>query len=93
MSCERHFLSFRWEHHDWVRRVTATESHLSRQSDMWGRQVQGEYVTCHAEYVCRDCGKTRDGGECGCDKARGDECAVRLNYLEAHVEPGPPVMR
>jgi len=87
MSCDKHFLNLEWERHDWVRRVSATETHTSRQSDMWGRQVLGEYATCHAVYVCRACGKTRDGEECGCDKARADSCAVRLAYLEASTEP------
>jgi hypothetical protein len=86
MSCSKHFMSFQWERHAWERRVAHTERQTGHTTDMWGcRVVPVEYVSCHAQYVCRDCGAVRDGEECGCDKARGDACAVRLACLaEVH---------
>ena len=82
MSCARHFLFFQWHHHDWGRRVSATAGHWSPHSDMWGRTITTEHVTCHEEYVCRSCGRTRDGEECSCGRAKADQCAVRLALFD-----------
>lgn len=87
MGCEKHFLNIHWDQHDWFRRVTATESHAAPQSDMWGRPILNQHVTCHIEYVCRTCGLTRTGEECGCDKAKADQCPARLAFLDARTEP------
>jgi hypothetical protein len=81
MSCTRHFMAFQWERHAWERRITHTECRTFRDTDKWGRRVPADYVTCHAQYVCRDCGAVREGEECGCDRARADACAVRLACL------------
>lgn len=81
MSCAKRFLFIRWEHHDWERRVSATEQHSSHHSDIWGGTVTSQHVTCHVEHVCRTCGKTRDGGECICDRDRADRCPARLAYV------------
>jgi hypothetical protein len=81
MSCMKNFLGLRWERHAWERRVTLTECQTFRETDQWGRVNPAEHVTCHAQYVCRDCGAVRDGEECGCDKNRADACAVRLAHL------------
>jgi hypothetical protein len=93
MDCEHHLLNLTWNHHDWVRRVTATECHTTPQYDIWGRRVFSEDVTCHIEYVCRRCGARQSGGECLCDKSRGDQCPPRLAHLETRTEawlgPGP----
>jgi hypothetical protein len=48
---------------------------------MWARGVTEENVSCHAEYVCRQCGTVRDGEDCLCDKKRGASCVVRLEHL------------
>ena len=87
MDCTRHMLGVTWQHHDWDRRVTATENHVSDETDQWGRANESTYVTCHAEKVCRSCGAVRDDGECGCDKARADQCAVRLAHTRAAGAP------
>ena len=82
MSCDKHFLNVHWNQHHWIRHVSATESHSSNDHDMWGRAVENEQVTCHITYVCRSCGATRDGAECGCDRTRADACAPRLAHLD-----------
>ena len=83
MNCDTRILNVHWKHHDWVRHVSATESHANREVDMWGRPFASEQVTCHVTYVCRECGTTREGGECSCNKTHGDVCALRLAYLDA----------
>ena len=83
MDCDKHVFNIHWNHHNWVRRVSATDGHISREADMWGRPVENEHVTCHITYVCRVCGATHDGGDCGCDKSRGDCCGSRLAYLDS----------
>ena len=81
MSCNRSFLNVRWEHHSWRRRVTATETVPIRETTMWGGVANTTYVRCHAEYVCRECGKTREEGNCLCDGAVADHCPVRLDWI------------
>lgn len=81
MSCTKHFMAFHWERHAWDRRVTHTECQTFHERDQWGRVVLEDAVTCHAQYVCRDCGAVRDGEECGCDRVRAETCAVRLAWL------------
>jgi len=89
MSCVKHFMGLRWERHHWIRRVTHTETKTSPLTDKWGRVVATDDVTCHAHYVCRECGAVREGEECLCDKVRADECAVRLACLEGKREADP----
>jgi hypothetical protein len=86
MTCDRHLLSLRWEHHDWVRVVAAAEDRSAPDYDMWGRPVFNEHVTCHIKYTCRQCGATRAGEDCTCDKRRGDHCAARLRFLDAQQD-------
>jgi len=81
MSCDKRFLFLHWQHHDWVRRVSATDDHTSRHSDIWGGTVTTRYVTCHVEHVCRSCGKTRDDGECSCDELQAQRCSARLAFV------------
>ena len=92
MSCNKHLMGFHWERHAWERRVTLTESQAFPVTDQWGRVNRTDHVTCHAQYVCRVCGATRDGEECSCDRARAEACAVRLAHLKAAPEhvPGAP---
>ena len=90
MNCDKHVFNVHWAQHHWVRHVSATDSYASCEADMWGRQVENEQVTCHITYVCRECGTTRDGGECSCDKTRGDRCAPRRACLDT-VQKAPAV--
>ena len=89
MSCSRRFLTFRWQHHAWRRRVTATSRASVPVTDMWGRRVDQSNVRCHTEYVCDDCGQIRDAGDCLCDAEKGDRCAVRLAFLNPLHRPQP----
>lgn len=81
MGCTKHFLMFKWERHDWQRRVTATERPIYTDTSMWGRPTATPHVICHAEYVCQRCGAVKDEGDCTCDAARGDQCQPRLALL------------
>jgi hypothetical protein len=81
MSCSGTFLGLRWDHHKWTRRVTSAETVPTRETTMWGGVVNTSYVRCHTEYVCRECGTTRDGGVCVCDTARGASCTARLAWV------------
>ena len=78
MSCTWNVLGLRFERHSWQRTVSWTDAQESTETDMWGRGVMHDHVLCRVQYICRECGMTRDGGFCGCDKARGDQCAARL---------------
>jgi len=82
MSCTKHFLSFHWKRHSWVRRVTAAETVPTRETTMWGGVTNTAYVRCHTEYVCKDCGTTREEGNCLCDVAHADHCAIRLAWID-----------
>ena len=81
MSCIKHFLGFQWERHVWDRRVTRAENRSLPRRDMWGRAIGLEQALCHTQYVCRACGAVRDEGECFCEQAEADACAVRLAWL------------
>jgi hypothetical protein len=92
MSCSKHFMGLRWERHAWERQVAHTASRTFREADIWGRVNPADHVTCHAQYVCRDCGAIRDGEECGCDSERAETCAVRMACLSGvgeHERGGP----
>ena len=90
MSCINNFWKFRWAHHSWLRRVTATETVPTREPTMWGGGTNTTYVRCHTEYVCRECGKTREEGNCMCDTAVADDCPVRLAWIaQANSEHSP----
>ena len=87
MTCVKHFMGVRWEQHDWERRVTHAEDRVLPRTNMWGRPVGLEQALCHTQYVCRDCGATRDDGDCFCEQARADQCAIRLAWLASHRQP------
>jgi hypothetical protein len=91
MSCKKHFLTFQWERHDWRREVTHTAKRSFRENDQWGRKIAAGHVTCHAQYVCRDCGAVRDGEECSCEPARAETCPVRVALLAQEQDQAPGV--
>jgi len=80
-SCTRNILGLTWKQHAWERQVTNSELLDSPATDQWGRRIELSNVLCHVQYVCRNCGEVRDGGECGCNRERGDKCPVRLASL------------
>ena len=82
MSCTKRFLNLRWTRHSWRRRVTAAETVPIHETTMWGTAANTTFVRCHAQYVCEECGTTRDEGNCLCDTARGERCPVRLAWIE-----------
>lgn len=79
MNCCRRLLNHHW--HTWRRRVTAAETIPTTETGMWGNTITSKYVRCHAEYVCDQCGDTREEGACLCDPSRAEHCAVRLEWL------------
>ena len=81
MKCTTRVLGMTWNHHAWRRRVTSTETIPAIVTDMWGRDIAVEHVSCRTEEVCVSCGATRDTGYCFCDPARGGACPVRLRHL------------
>lgn len=83
MDCTRHFLNLEWEHHSWRPRVFGTESLPTQETNMWGRTVYGTCVRCHKHEVCEVCGKTRAEQSCICDTAVGEQCAIRLEWLDS----------
>ena len=87
MSCSKHLLGLRWEHHDWRRQVAQAESAEVQVTDMWGRRFDEGHIVCHTRYVCAECGKVVDGAECTCEPDRGECCAIRLEYLSTHGDP------
>ncbi len=80
-SCTRNILGFTWQRHAWDRRVATSEILEVPATDQWGRRIELGNVLCRVQFVCRNCGEVRDGGECGCDRARGDKCPARLASL------------
>jgi hypothetical protein len=81
MSCTKRFGFLRWTHHSWRRTVAFAERHVDPDTNMWGRPIEREYVTCQKQYFCSDCGKTKSSQYCGCDKARADQCAIYQAWL------------
>ena len=82
MSCSKHFLKVEWQHHHWSPRVTAAEILTVDEPDMWARIVEREYVHCQKEEVCSECGAVRHALSCVCEIDKGDECELRLRYLD-----------
>jgi hypothetical protein len=76
MSCTKHFLNIHWEHHDWHPRVVSAQKVVTRDTNMWGRVVESEYVRCQKEEVCSVCGATRPAVNCLCDKSVAEHCPV-----------------
>jgi len=81
MSCTKHVLGIEFERHAWERRVTHAENWSARGTDMWSRAVPVEQTLCQIQFVCRDCGAVREGGDCTCDRERADACPPRLAWL------------
>ena len=71
-----------WQHHHWSPRVTAAEILTVDEPDMWARIVEREYVHCQKEEVCSECGAVRHALSCVCEIDKGDECELRLRYLD-----------
>jgi|SwirhirootsSR3_FD_contig_31_27591316_length_504_multi_3_in_0_out_0_1 hypothetical protein len=80
-NCTRNILGLTWKQHAWERQVTNSELLEVGTTDQWGRRIAQDYVLCHTQYVCRNCGEVRDDGECGCNRERADKCPVRLASL------------
>ena len=81
MQCDQHLLGIPIGHHKWRRHVTATETQGIRASDQWGRPFDADHVVWHVQYTCDAWGATKDGGDCTCERDRGDACAPRLAFL------------
>jgi hypothetical protein len=81
MNCKKHFLNLEWPHHNWKREVTHTNTLSFTETNMWGRPYGSDYVACHAQLVCQDCGAVKDDGDCGCDPEEGARCRARLAHL------------
>ena len=81
MSCTTRFLGVPLGRHRWHKEVTHTETITAQEPDMWGRSVERDYVRCDKRQVCERCGEVGREVSCLCDPARGDKCAVRLEYL------------
>lgn len=86
MSCTKHFLGFHWDHHTWIRQVTHTESRTIHETDQWGCSNEEAAAFCHVRYVCKECGAVREGEECRCEQERAEQCACRLNAIDAANE-------
>jgi len=85
MSCTRHFPNVHWDHHNRRRLVVGTEYVPTREFNMWSRLVEGQAVRCDVAYVCGSCGKTLRTESCICDRAEGEQCPPRLDYLRARA--------
>ena len=81
MSCTTRFLGIPLGRHRWHKEVTHTEIITAHEPDMWGRTVERDYVRCDKRRVCKVCGTVRGEVSCLCDAARGEGCAIRLEYL------------
>ena len=81
MSCTTRFLNTEWQHHAWRRHVTDEETLPGQVTNMWGRRVDVDRVRCHTVEVCDECGAVRDTGDCLCDPAEANGCAIRLEHL------------
>lgn len=89
MSCTKRILGFRWEHHDWRRRVSGFEILRGVETSMWGREVERDFVRCDTAEVCANCGAVRRASSCSCDFVRGEACPALLEWRAAHGDTGP----
>ena len=83
MSCTTRLFGIPIGRHDWQRTFCGTETEVVKDSDMWGRRVNGEYVVCHTRPVCSTCGAVGEPVECICDKSKADCCTFRLEGMNA----------
>ena len=81
MNCTTSFLGMPLGRHRWHREVTHAEIMTAQEPDMWGRPVYRDYVRCDKREVCEVCGEVRRDVSCMCDPSRGDQCAIRLEWL------------
>ena len=88
MSCATRVLGIPMGRHHWRRLVTHTELMMAQEPDMWARPVYRDYVRCDTRKVCETCGEVRRELSCMCDPSRGDQCAVRLDWLTKQREQG-----
>jgi hypothetical protein len=72
--------------HHWRRSVTHAELMTAQEPDMWARPVYRDYVRCDTRKVCETCGEVRQEVSCMCDQSRGDQCAIRLEWLAKQQE-------
>lgn len=77
MGCQKHFLNFAWEHHDWHPHVSASEVLTIEETNIWGRVVDEHYVRCDKQNVCEICGRTGAQSSCFCDTAVAARCRLR----------------
>ena len=83
MTCTTRLLGIRFEHHDWHRSFVGTDTGTFVENDMWGRRTNCDHVVCHTRMVCSRCGAVSEPAECICDKTKADQCAFRLEGLNA----------
>ena len=81
MSCTTRFLGVPLGRHRWHKEVTHAEIMTAQEPDMWGRTVFRDHVRCDKRQVCEVCGEVRREVSCLCEPSRGDQCAIRLEYL------------
>ena len=86
MACTTRLLGIRFDHHDWHRSFVGTETGTFAEHDMWGRQTNVDHVVCHTRMVCKRCGAIGAPVECICDKSKADQCAFRLEGMNADQE-------
>ena len=88
MNCTTRFLGVPLGRHKWHKEVIHAEIMTAQEPDMWARTVYRDYVRCDKREVCEICGTVRRAVSCTCDPARGDQCAIRVEYLAK--APAPP---
>lgn len=81
MSCTTRFLGIPMGRHHWRKEVTHAEIITAVEPDLWARVVERDHVRCDKREVCDVCGAVRREVSCLCDPARGQNCAIRIDYL------------
>lgn len=87
MSCATRFLGIPMGFHHWRREVTGADIITARETDMWARPVYRDYIRCDTRKVCDTCGAVRHRVSCMCDRSRGEQCAIRLDFLAGKNAP------
>ena len=82
MSCQKHFLTLQWEHHNWRKHVALSETLTMSEMNIWCRVVDKPYVRCDKETVCEVCGKVGRQWSCFCDMAVAEHCKLRNACLD-----------
>ena len=81
MNCTTRFLGMPLGRHRWHREVTHAEIMTAQEPDMWARPVYRDYVRCDKREVCEICGRVRRDVSCVCEPSKGDQCAIRVEWL------------